>query len=106
MFVHPAFQLWLLRARPRLGPQLAAHGKAVKCWREELKLAQGCEIGTTLNGMDHRAAYHVKHKTSAPTRNDFLGFRDLLNWLSRRCGYPRIYVTASGTSRKGGNGMA
>ncbi len=85
-------------------------------------------------GMNHYTANYIRHKTGTPPADDFLGnletlfeskagesigpktqsfwlrpcprgFRDLLNWLSRRYGYPRIYVTENGTSIKGENDM-
>jgi beta-glucosidase len=84
--------------------------------------------------MNHYTANYIKHKTGEPPEDDFLGnletlfysknnecigpetqspwlrpnpqgFRDLLNWLSKRYGYPKIYVTENGTSLKNENDM-
>ena len=182
---------------------LIAHGRAVKCYREEFKPTNGGEIAIVLNGdatypwdptdpldveaaerkiefaiswfadpiyhgdypasmrkqlgdrlpnftpeekalvhgsndfygMNHYCANYVKHREGTPEPEDFLGnletlfwnkngdcigeetqspwlrpcppgFRDLLVWLSRRYGYPKIYVTESGTSIKGENDMS
>lgn len=83
-------------------------------------------------GMNHYTADYVKHKTGEPGPEDYMGhletlfhnyrgdcigeetqstwlrpcapgFRDLLVWLSKRYGYPKIIVTESGTSIKGEN---
>lgn len=80
-------------------------------------------------GMNHYTANYVKHKTGEPPEDDFLGnletlfysksgecigeetqsfwlrpnpqgFRNLIVWLSKRYGYPPIYVTENGTSIK------
>jgi beta-glucosidase len=85
-------------------------------------------------GMNHYTADYVKHRTGEPEPEDFLGnletlsynkrgdcigektqspwlrpcapgFRDLLVWLSKRYGYPKIYVTENGTSILGENDM-
>jgi len=85
-------------------------------------------------GMNHYTANYIKHKSTPPEPNDFLGnletlfysknnecigpetqsvwlrpnpqgFRDLINWLSKRYGYPKIYVTENGTSLKGENDL-
>jgi beta-glucosidase len=85
-------------------------------------------------GMNHYTANYIKHKTTAPDENDFLGnletlfeskdggnigpetqsfwlrpnppgFRILLKWLSDRYGHPKIYVTENGTSLKGENDL-
>jgi len=85
-------------------------------------------------GMNHYTANYIKHKKTEAAADDFLGnletlfdskhgdcigeetqsfwlrpnprgFRDLLNWLSKRYGYPKIYVTENGTSIKGENDM-
>lgn len=85
-------------------------------------------------GMNHYTANYVKHRAESPLENDFLGnlevlfhnkrsdcigqetesawlrpcapgFRDLLVWLSKRYGYPKIYVTENGTSIKGENDL-
>ncbi|KYK60055.1 beta-glucosidase [Drechmeria coniospora] len=83
-------------------------------------------------GMNHYTANYVKHRTGAADRGDVAGhveilfdnkngdsigpetqstwlrpcapgFRDLLGWISRRYGFPKIYVTENGTSIKGEN---
>ena len=98
---------------------------------EEVELIQG---SNDFYGMNHYTANYIKHKTGTPPEDDFLGnletlfdsksgdcigpetqsfwlrpnpqgFRDLLNWLSKRYGYPKIYVTENGTSIKGENDM-
>jgi beta-glucosidase len=86
-------------------------------------------------GMNHYTADYVKHREGQPPPEDFKGhlectfwnyrgdcigeetqshwlrpcapgFRDLLCWLSRRYGFPKIYVTESGTSVKGENDLS
>jgi beta-glucosidase len=86
-------------------------------------------------GMNHYTANYVKHKSTPPDENDFLGnletlfysksgdcigpetqsfwlrpnppgFRQLLKWLSDRYGHPKIYVTENGTSLKGENDLS
>lgn len=86
-------------------------------------------------GMNHYTANYIKHKPTPPDADDFLGnletlfeskhgdcigpetqsfwlrpnppgFRALLGWLSKRYGYPKIYVTENGTSLKGENDLA
>ncbi|KAI1490843.1 family 1 glycosyl hydrolase [Biscogniauxia mediterranea] len=86
-------------------------------------------------GMNHYTADYVKHGTGTPAPEDFLGnltthstdkhgnsigpetqsfwlrpnpegFRLLINWLSKRYGYPPIYVTENGTSIKGENDLS
>lgn len=84
--------------------------------------------------MNHYTANYVKHRAGSPLQNDFLGnlevlfhnkrgdcigqetesawlrpcadgFRALLVLLSKRYGYPKIYVTENGTSIKGENDL-
>jgi beta-glucosidase len=84
--------------------------------------------------MNHYTANYIKHKSTTPPADDFLGnletlfisksgesigpetqsfwlrpnpqgFRDLLNWLSKRYNYPKIYCTENGTSLKGENDL-
>ncbi|KAH6671586.1 beta-glucosidase A [Plectosphaerella plurivora] len=91
---------------------------------EEKALVQG---SNDFYGMNHYTANYIKHKTTEPEPEDFLGnletlfwsksgecigpetespwlrpnpqgFRNLINWLSKRYGYPEIYVTENGTS--------
>lgn len=98
---------------------------------EERALVQG---SNDFYGMNHYTANYIKHKTDTPPEDDFLGnletlfeskngdcigpetqsfwlrpnpqgFRDLLNWLSKRYGRPKIYVTENGTSIKGENDL-
>ena len=81
-------------------------------------------------GMNHYTANYIKHRTSDPEPDDFMGnvetlfynknndcigeetgspwlrpcapgFRDLLIWLSKRYSYPKILILESGTSIKG-----
>jgi beta-glucosidase len=85
-------------------------------------------------GMNHYTANYVKHREGEAAPEDYvgnlelhfwnhrgdcigeetqstwlrpcaLGFRDLLVWISKRYGFPRIYVTENGTSIKGENDM-
>ena len=99
---------------------------------EEKALVKG---SNDFYGMNHYTANYIKHKTGTPPEDDFLGhletlfydkkgncigpetqsfwlrphaqgFRDLLNWLSKRYGRPKIYVTENGTSLKGENDMS
>jgi beta-glucosidase len=85
-------------------------------------------------GMNHYTANYIRHKKTPPHPEDILGnletlfynkagdcigpetqsfwlrpnaegFRSLLNWLSKRYGYPTIYVTENGTSIMGENDM-
>jgi beta-glucosidase len=85
-------------------------------------------------GMNHYTANYIKHKTTPPDADDFLGnletlfeskdgsnigpetqsfwlrpnppgFRSLLVWLSKRYNFPKIYVTENGTSLKGENDL-
>ncbi|KAL2155901.1 hypothetical protein VTH82DRAFT_643 [Thermothelomyces myriococcoides] len=98
---------------------------------EEVALVKG---SNDFYGMNHYTANYIRHKKGVPPEDDFLGnletlfynkygecigpetqsfwlrphpqgFRDLLNWLSKRYGYPKIYVTENGTSLKGENDM-
>lgn len=93
---------------------------------EERELVQG---SNDFYGMNHYTANYIKHKTGTPPEDDFLGnletlfysksgecigeetqsfwlrpnpqgFRNLIVWLSKRYGYPPIYVTENGTSIK------
>jgi len=85
-------------------------------------------------GMNTYTANYIKHKTTPPEDDDFLGnleslqenkdgvaigpetqsvwlrpnppgFRNLLKWLSDRYGHPKIFVTENGTSIKGENDL-
>jgi beta-glucosidase len=98
---------------------------------EEVALVKG---SNDFYGMNHYTANYIRHKTTEPEADDFLGnletlfeskdgrgigpetqsfwlrpnpqgFRDLLGWLSKRYGYPKIYVTENGTSLKGENDL-
>lgn len=98
---------------------------------EERSLVQG---SNDYYGMNHYTANYIKNKTGTAPPEDFLGnldvlfhnkrgdcigeetesawlrpcapgFRDLLVWLSKRYGYPKIYVTENGTSIKGENDL-
>jgi beta-glucosidase len=111
--------------RKQLGDRLPTFTK------EEVDLVKG---SNDFYGMNHYTANYIKHKKGTPPDDDFLGsletlfdskagecigpetqsfwlrpnpqgFRDLLNWLSKRYGYPKIYVTENGTSIKGENDM-
>ena len=93
---------------------------------EEVTLVKG---SNDFYGMNHYTASYIRHKADIPPEGDYLGnldslftsndgqsigpetqstwlrpnpqgFRNLLNWLSRRYGYPKIYVTENGTSLK------
>lgn len=99
---------------------------------EERKLVQG---SNDFYGMNHYTANYIRHRTGTPPEDDFLGnletlfynksgecigpetqsfwlrpnprgFRELLVWLSKRYGFPKIYVTENGTSLKEENDMA
>lgn len=99
---------------------------------DEIALVKG---SNDFYGMNHYTANYIKHKTTPPPEDDFLGnletlfyskkgecigpetqsfwlrpnprgFRELLVWLSKRYGFPDIYVTENGTSLKGENDMA
>ncbi|KAF7544732.1 hypothetical protein G7Z17_g9715 [Cylindrodendrum hubeiense] len=99
---------------------------------EEKALVQG---SNDFYGMNHYTANYVRHLDGEPPVDDFLGnleilfhnkrgdcigletqstwlrpcavgFRDLLVWLSRRYGFPKMYVTENGTSIKGENDMS
>ncbi|KAI9842068.1 MAG: hypothetical protein M1837_007493 [Sclerophora amabilis] len=98
---------------------------------EDLALVKG---SNDFYGMNHYTANYIKHKTTPPEPDDFLGnletlfenkagdsmgpetqsfwlrpcpsgFGKLLVWLSHRYGHPKIYVTESGTSLKGENDL-
>ncbi|KAJ9134435.1 Glycoside hydrolase [Pleurostoma richardsiae] len=107
-------------------------GDRLPTWTpEEIALVKG---SNDFYGMNHYTANYIRHKTGVPPEDDFLGhletlfyskkgecigpetqsfwlrpnpqgFRDLLNWLSKRYGYPKIYVTENGTSVKGENDL-
>ncbi|TPX09766.1 uncharacterized protein E0L32_008957 [Thyridium curvatum] len=108
-------------------------GDRLPSWTpEEIALVQG---SNDFYGMNHYTANYVRHKKGVtPPPEDFVGnldtgfvsksgdvigpetqsawlrpcprgFRDLLVWLSRRYGGPKIYVTENGTSVKGENDM-
>lgn len=99
---------------------------------EERKLVQG---SNDFYGMNHYTANYIRHKTTEPEADDFLGnletlftsksgegigpetqsfwlrpnprgFRELLGWISNRYGKPKIYVTENGTSLKGENDLS
>lgn len=99
---------------------------------EEAELVKG---SNDFYGMNHYTANYIKHKTGTPPEDDTLGnletlfynkngdcigpetqsfwlrpnpqgFRDLLNWLSKRYGKPKIYVTENGTSILGENDLS
>ncbi|CZT49723.1 probable beta-glucosidase [Rhynchosporium secalis] len=98
---------------------------------EEMALVQG---SNDFYGMNHYTANYIKHKTTTPEADDFLGnletlfesktgeiigpetqsfwlrpnpqgYRNLLNWISKRYNYPKIYCTENGTSLKGENDL-
>jgi len=98
---------------------------------EEAALVKG---SNDFYGMNHYTANYIKHKTTPPDENDFLGnletlfesksgeiigpetqsfwlrpnpqgYRDLLNWLSKRYNHPKFYCTENGTSLKGENDL-
>jgi len=98
---------------------------------EESALVKG---SNDFYGMNHYTANYIKHKTSPADADDFLGnletlfinkngdgigpetqsfwlrpnpqgFRDLLGWISKRYGHPKIYCTENGTSLKGENDL-
>lgn len=98
---------------------------------EERALVKG---SNDFYGMNHYCANYIRHREGTPeptdhhgnlellfhnkrgdpigeeTQSPWLrpcapGFRDLLVWLSKRYGYPKMYVTESGTSIKGENDM-
>ncbi|KAI1340457.1 family 1 glycosyl hydrolase [Xylariaceae sp. FL0016] len=98
---------------------------------DEVELVKG---SNDFYGMNHYTADYVKHSDQEAAPEDFLGnltthstnkagdcigpetqsfwlrpnpqgFRLLINWISKRYGYPDIYVTESGTSIKGENDL-
>lgn len=98
---------------------------------EERELVKG---SNDFYGMNHYTANYIRHKPTPAEPDDFLGnletffdskagecigpetqsfwlrpnaegFRGLLNWLSKRYGRPKIYVTENGTSIKGENDL-
>jgi beta-glucosidase len=98
---------------------------------EESALVKG---SNDFYGMNHYTANYIKHKTGPADVDDFLGnletlfiakngdnigpetqsfwlrpnpqgFRDLLGWISKRYGHPKIYCTENGTSLKGENDL-
>lgn len=98
---------------------------------EDIALVKG---SNDFYGMNHYTADYVKHGDGNPAPEDFLGdltthpyninlesigpetesfwlrpnpqgFRGLIVWLSKRYGYPPIYVTENGTSIKGESQM-
>ncbi|KXJ94399.1 family 1 glycosyl hydrolase [Microdochium bolleyi] len=98
---------------------------------EEVALIKG---SNDFYGMNHYTADYVKHGDGNPPPEDYegdltcsktnkagesigpetqsfwlrpnaQGFRDLINWLSKRYNYPPIYVTENGTSIKGENDL-
>ena len=99
---------------------------------EERELVTG---SNDFYGMNHYTANYIRHKTTEPEADDFLGnletlftsksgegigpetqsfwlrpnpqgFRNLLGWISNRYGKPKIYVTENGTSLKGENDLS
>ncbi|KAI9753957.1 MAG: hypothetical protein M4579_004917, partial [Chaenotheca gracillima] len=111
--------------RAQLGDRLPTFTPA------EIALVKG---SNDFYGMNHYTANYIKHKTTPAEPDDFLGnletlfenkagdsigpetqsvwlrphpagFRKLLVWLSERYGFPKIYVTESGTSLKGENDL-
>ena len=107
-------------------------GDRLPTWTpEEAALVKG---SNDFYGMNHYTANYIKHKSTPPEADDFLGnletlfiakngdcigpetqsfwlrpnpqgFRDLLGWLSKRYGNPKIYCTENGTSLKGENDL-
>ncbi|PSR75304.1 family 1 glycosyl hydrolase, partial [Coniella lustricola] len=108
-------------------------GDRLPVWTdEERRLVHG---SNDFYGMNHYTANYIRHRHGPPPEDDFLGnletlfysksgacigpetqsfwlrpnprgFRELLVWLSKRYGFPKIYVTENGTSLKGENDMA
>ncbi|KAF7924634.1 uncharacterized protein EAE97_010585 [Botrytis byssoidea] len=91
---------------------------------DEIALVKG---SNDFYGMNHYTANYIRHKTTEPEENDFLGnlellfenkqgdnigpetqsvwlrpnpqgFHDLILWISKRYGFPTIYITENGTS--------
>jgi beta-glucosidase len=111
---------------------IAQLGSRLPTWTpEEIALVQG---SNDFYGMNHYTANYIKHKTTPPEPNDFvgnletsfyskagecigpetqsfwlrpnpLGFQNLLIWISKRYGYPDIYCTENGTSLKNENNL-
>ncbi|TAQ85899.1 hypothetical protein B7494_g5801 [Chlorociboria aeruginascens] len=107
-------------------------GSRLPTWTaEEIELVQG---SNDFYGMNHYTANYIKHKTTPPPPEDFLGnletlfvnkagdvigpetqsfwlrphppgYRDLLIWLSNRYNGPKFYCTENGTSLKGENDL-
>lgn len=98
---------------------------------EEAALVKG---SNDFYGMNHYTANFIRHKDTPADVNDFLGnletlfeskdgrnigpetqsfwlrpnpegFKNLLVWISKRYGFPDIYVTENGTSLKGENDL-
>lgn len=99
---------------------------------EEVALVKG---SNDFYGMNHYTANYIRHRDGPPPEDDFLGnletlfyskkgecigpetqsfwlrpnpqgFRELMVWISKRYGFPKIYVTENGTSLKGENEMS
>jgi beta-glucosidase len=99
---------------------------------DEVALVKG---SNDFYGMNHYTADYVKHKDTPADELDFVGnletlktnkkgdvigpetqsfwlmpnpegFRNLIVWLSKRYGFPKMYVTENGTSIKGENDMS
>jgi beta-glucosidase len=112
--------------RKQLGDRLPTFTDA------ERALIQG---STDFYGMNHYCANYIRHKTTPPPPEDFVGnleilfenkdgkpigpetqspwlrpnpagFRKLIKWISDRYGRPIIYVTENGTSIKGENDLS
>ncbi|KAG0652398.1 Beta-glucosidase 1B [Hyphodiscus hymeniophilus] len=107
-------------------------GDRLPSWTpEEIALVKG---SNDFYGMNHYTANYIKHKSTPAEADDFLGnletlftakngdgigpetqsfwlrpnpqgFRNLLNWISKRYGGPKIYCTENGTSLKGENDL-
>ena len=107
-------------------------GDRLPKWTEEdLALVKG---SNDFYGQNHYCANYIKAKTGEPDITDHagnlellmenkagesigpetqsvwlrphpIGFRKLMVWLSKRYGYPKIYITENGTSLKGENDL-
>jgi beta-glucosidase len=107
-------------------------GNRLPTWTpEEIALVKG---SNDFYGMNHYTANYIKHKSTRAEDDDFLGnletlfisksgesigpetqsfwlrpnpqgFRNLLGWISKRYGTPKIYCTENGTSLKGENDL-